>query len=451
MFKKECIFLVLVLFTAQLFAVQDPNLLAWYRFNETSGTTATDYSGNANNGTVGSSSGWNTTGFNGKGCLYFNGTFNVTVPSAVYSNIDQTATVSLWVNSDDPGTYSNALFYGLDINGVRTLGVELPGGEGLHLYYNAGSSGANYDCYPYWQIANEVDFRGNWNHFAFTKDAGSGLMKIYINGSLLGTASGKTMPMNATTSFVIGSTPTNTWQFKGKMADFRIYNRALGSTEIADLADTNLLAWWTFNEGTGSIAYDATINRNDGTKGTANTWITDGLSFSGNSDSGITFANNGLNIVSNLTNQASISYVATWPENAVTHGNFPYDGRDSSDVRLLTAECPTGTNILLRNGGDMMWGWEAFSDEDTRFIYGRVNKTWGDEVRITSTADFSTGVFKLYVDNYLYLTETGKTGSFANLVKFTIGKSNLGDNQMEGSMKDFRIYDKVLSESEIAV
>ncbi|HPS56044.1 MAG TPA: GxGYxYP family putative glycoside hydrolase, partial [Sedimentisphaerales bacterium] len=420
------------------------------RFNETTGTTVIDYSGKGNNARVTNSSSWNTTGFNGKGCLYFNGTFNVRVPATVYSNIDETVTVSLWVNSDDPGTYSNALFYGVDQNNTRVLGVELPGGEGLHLYYNAGSSGTSYDSYPYWQIANVVDYRGNWNHYAFTKDAGSGLMKIYINGSLLGTETNKTMSMDAMSNFVIGSTCDSSWNFKGKMADFRIYNRVLGATEIADLADANLLGWWTFDEAAGTKAYDQTANRNDGTKGTADAWIPGGINFAGSGSSGISFASSGLNIVKDLTTQVTISYLTTWDSSA-THTDYPYDGRDSSNNRLLSAEFPTGTHTLLHNGGSSMWCWEAFNDQDNRFIFGRVNKTWGDYIRITSTADFGTGEFKIYIDDYLYASATGQTGSLANLVKFYIGQTYSGTNEMEGSIKDFRIYNKVLSNSEIAI
>ena len=429
----------------------EPGLLAWYRFNETSGTTVIDYSGKANNARVTNSSSWNATGFNGKGCLYFNGTFNVRVPETVYSNIDKTVTVSLWVNSDNPGTYSNALFYGVDSSNTRVLGVELPGGDNLHLWFNAGSSGTNYDMYPYWNIASAVTYRGNWNHYAFTKDAGTGLMKIYINGSLLGTETNKTMSMDKMTNFVIGSACDNiSWKFQGKMADFRIYNSVLGATEIKDLADANLLGWWTFDEGTGTKAYDQTANRNDGTKGTADSWIEGGIDFYGSGTSGISFASSGLNIVKDLTTQVTISYLTTW-DSFPTHTTYPYDGRDSSNNRLLSAEFPTGTHALIHNGGDSMWCWEAFNDQDNRFIFSRVGKTWGDYIRITSTADFGTGEWKLYIDDYLYISQTGKIGSFANLVKFYIGQTYSGTNEMEGSIKDFRIYSKVLSDSEIAI
>ena len=450
MCKKGCIFLVSILFVAQLFAAQDPNLLAWYRFNETSGTTATDYSGNGNNGTVGSSSGWDTTGFNGKGCLDFNGTFNVDVPSAVYSNIDETVTVSVWVKSDDPGTYSNALFWGVDSGNNRKLGVELPGGYNSHLWFHAGYGSGSWDTYIYYNISNVVTFRGQWNNFTFTKDAAAGQMKIYINGVLIGTETGMTKTMENIVDFKIGTSWDGSWAFQGKMADFRLYNRVLGATEIADLADANLIGWWTFNEGSGSTAYDSTINRNDGALGNADSWITDGIDFAGSGNSGISFASDGLDIVSGLTDKVTISYVATWDSYAA-HANYTYDGRDSSDNRLLSAECPTGNHILIRNGGDIMWWWEAFNEEDARFIFGKVEKTWGDDIRITSTADFNTGEFKLYINEHLYTSETGKTGSFADLVEFTIGQTTSGTSQMEGSMKDFRIYDKVLSESEIEI
>ena len=51
----------------------EPNLVVFYRFDETSGTTANNYSDNGYDGIVGSSSDWDSTGFNDNGCLDFNG------------------------------------------------------------------------------------------------------------------------------------------------------------------------------------------------------------------------------------------------------------------------------------------------------------------------------------------------------------------------------------------
>ena len=50
----------------------DPNLVGWWQFDETSGTTAFDSSGGGFDGTINGSAGWNPSGRIG-GCMSFDG------------------------------------------------------------------------------------------------------------------------------------------------------------------------------------------------------------------------------------------------------------------------------------------------------------------------------------------------------------------------------------------
>ena len=57
----------------------------------------------------------------------------------------------------------------------------------------------------------------------------------------------------------------------GKIADVRIYNRALTEEEIADSmtkpltgSEDGLVGYWPLNEGMGNIAYDRTASKNHG-------------------------------------------------------------------------------------------------------------------------------------------------------------------------------------------
>ena len=224
------------------------------------------------------------------------------------------------------------------------------------------------------------------------------------------------------------------------------------ATVLAD-GQANLIGWWRMDGPVGSnqsLVKDYSGYGHDGTMGSADRWIPGGgLDFDGGSwgASGIVFANNGLDIVAGLTHQVTVSYVATW-DSYIDTVNYPYDGRDACDVRVLSSECPTHNHIRDHKGYKDMWCWEAFNDTNPGFIFGYVGKDWGDYIRITTTVDFITGNYKIYVDDKLYASSTGQFGTFETLVSFTIGRTLWAE--MEGKMKDFRLYDGVLSEREIA-
>ena len=229
------------------------------------------------------------------------------------------------------------------------------------------------------------------------------------------------------------------------------------SVSFAD-TDPNLVGWWKMDGPTEGedirFVKDYSGFGNDGTMGSSDTWIQGGgMDFDGGAwgASGITFANAGADLVADLglTDQVTVSFVATWASGEKTGTNYPYDGRDSNDIRMLSMECTSSNHICNHFGGTNSWAWEAFNDQHVNFIFSKngAGKTWGDMIMITETVDFSTGNYNLYVDGQLYASASGKVGSFADLSTFTIGRTLWAE--MEGKMSDFRIYNRALSMSEI--
>ena len=81
-----------------------PGLVAAYGFNEGTGTTVTDSSGNGNNGTIANAT-WTTAGKYGD-ALVFNGTSAlVTIPDSALLHLTTGMTLEAWV---DPSTVSSA-------------------------------------------------------------------------------------------------------------------------------------------------------------------------------------------------------------------------------------------------------------------------------------------------------------------------------------------------------
>lgn len=222
---------------------------------------------------------------------------------------------------------------------------------------------------------------------------------------------------------------------------------------VADIT-TGLKGWWKLDETSGITAVDSSGYGNDGTIGSSDKWEAGrGLDFDGGSwgASGIVFANNGADLIADmaLSNKVTVSYFGTW-DAYINGANYPFDGRNASNLRKLSAECPTGTHLLNHVGGYGAWAWEAFNEFDGRFIFQKngLGKTWGDMILITMTVDFTTGDYKLYVDGQLYVSEGGISGSFSDLATFTLGRTLWAE--MEGNMKDVRIYDRALSASDVA-
>lgn len=193
-------------------------LQAHYKFNETSGTVARDSSGGDYDATVdpNGAGAWDPAGVDGY-CLAFNGTFGVTVPEEVFGGIDDEITVSVWV------------YVGAEVN---------PNAVG-RADFGAGPVEPNqpWDRVA-WVQERPVEHLGQWNHYAFVKDAGEGMMRIYHNGVLVAQDTDAFLPMDGAAAGPsrIGSRPDGSGNYEGKLDDFRIYDYALSHAEVLYLA-----------------------------------------------------------------------------------------------------------------------------------------------------------------------------------------------------------------------
>jgi len=208
---------------------------------------------------------------------------------------------------------------------------------------------------------------------------------------------------------------------------------------------TGLVGWWKLDETSGNIAADS-AGTNNGTIGSADTWVTGGgLDFDGGSwgASGIVFANNGADLIADmgLTNAVTISFMI----GGHTHGDKGYVF--SSNDHILSAEAPTGdTNHFLTKlggSGGGPWCWEAFNPADSRYIFAE-----SDARRLTITADFATGAIVYYLEGDVWASQAGMSGGFTGLTSFTIGRELWAE--YDGELEDFRIYNRALSANDVA-
>ena len=97
----------------------------------------------------------------------------------------------------------------------------------------------------------------------------------YVNGNLVGNITSD-VNSNSTDFFQIGRFPAGTNYFNGNIDEVRIYNQTLSESEITEIYNSGLVAnsslpsdglvaWYSFNEATGTTAYDKSGNLNHGT------------------------------------------------------------------------------------------------------------------------------------------------------------------------------------------
>ncbi len=197
---------------------------SWH-FDEGSGTTAYDRSGNGNNGTLYNSPAW-VDGKFGK-ALSFDGS-NDYVTTPIISNTLTDFTMEAWVKASSvPSNRRIVMGSGWGYNdwyiGIN-LGSSTDAPARKWLFWVAGNSQIAYLAAPGEIVA------GEWYYLVATYQGTTG--KFYINGDSIGkftfTRGTDTNP------FRIGRSNSGEY-FNGLVDEVRVYNRALTSAEVSDL------------------------------------------------------------------------------------------------------------------------------------------------------------------------------------------------------------------------
>jgi len=219
-------------------------LEVWYKFDEKSGDTAHDSSGNKFDGTLRLSDAnsaveglWEAAGKIG-GCIRFDkilAGYAVDVPQDAFAPVDMQMTISMWVNGEDPAYVTaeyNHLFSvhggpGAEYEGI--IGIETGWVNGVLRFWDSGSEA----FYP----AREQDWANGWSHYAFVKNIDQQYLRIYLNGELVSERA-STAPVASPVDAARIGAATEEWhdEYTGLVDDFRIYSYALSQAEIVSLA-----------------------------------------------------------------------------------------------------------------------------------------------------------------------------------------------------------------------
>jgi len=316
--------------------------------------------------------------------LAFDGTDDVvTIPDAANLNPGtQNWSIEFWFNSADANT----------LNAQHIFNKES--------LYEAKVSGGylTYALMPAWDWRGGTTFAvlpNTWYHCAIVYDHSN--IYLYKNGVLVNTEA-KTGDMGTTIYPLLfayrslGGLPE--YRYNGKIDEFRLWNTARSACEIATNynvgitgTETNLVAYYKFNEASGTTLTDLAGGDNNGTLS----------SFNGTATSGWVVSN------AALTNSNSVAVSTTGSSSvaqttATVSGNVTYGTATESGVAYSTSHCPviSGTKAIQTVGSG------AFSAsltglETSTIYYARAYATnasgtsYGAEVSFTTQAMTAPG------------------------------------------------------------
>jgi hypothetical protein len=199
--------------------------VAAFAFNEGTGATVTDSSGNSNTGSV-SGATWSTQGRNG-GALQFDGVNDrVILNSSASLNPTSAITLEAWVfPTAAQGGWRTIIQHEVDAYFLHASanGALQPAGGGTF----AGSTD--------WTQSPTALAVSTWSHLALTYDGST--LRLYINGTQVKSVARTGAIETNSNPVSIGGNSAYGEYFLGRIDDVRIYNRALTPAELQ--ADMN--------------------------------------------------------------------------------------------------------------------------------------------------------------------------------------------------------------------
>ena len=216
-------------YTANYTMVPNPlpsGLAAGWSFNEASGTSATDLSGNNNTATLVNGVA-RTTGNYGGGLTFDGVNDYLTIPNSPSLNIaGSQLTLSMWIKPQSGG--GDSVVLGKFWNATMTspyyqYGLELSGGTVPTFYI--GTTGG-----PLSASMGSALALDQWSHLAVVFDGSQ--VRYYVNGLLVTTASLPATITARSNPLRIGADNNTQQFFNGSLDEVRIYNRALTVQEV---------------------------------------------------------------------------------------------------------------------------------------------------------------------------------------------------------------------------
>lgn len=180
--------------------------------------------------------------------------------------IDSLITIAFWAYGDATlQPQDGSCFEGVDSSSNRVVNAHVPWSDS-NVYWDCGNDGGSYDRIS--KAATADNIKGRWNHWAFTKNVGTGSMKIYLNGVQWHSGTAKLRSMKEIRKFYIGKGTWNGAQsYEGQLDEFAVFNTELNLAEVQDVMlhgvknssplYNNLVLYYSFDDGSYVSATDS--------------------------------------------------------------------------------------------------------------------------------------------------------------------------------------------------
>lgn len=418
----------------------DANHIMYSRYDEGSGTTATDDSSNANNGTLTGPDLMYELSFGGHGAARFNSpgvtSQNTTeyIDAGIVLQYEYTQPWSCWavVKQENLPLAGSAAIIFTDVGGSPYPGYELwvtPSGVlCVRIIHNITAT--------YIEVVGSTNIVDNGVHVVGASYDGSGLasgVKLYVDGAAETLTTNKdTLAGNTIVSgsnFWVGNQSGFAYSFNGSIGPFKLFNIAQSAAWFAAHAsgatipavDANTVLSYLFDETSGTTVYDGSSNAFNGTVHSAAATVltafkvgTNALYFDGYSGAGgahyVTYPHLA------AYNLGSTFTIFSWAESPVAPANMPL--------------------IDHANPSSPYEGW-VFSDEasDVAFYAGN-GVSWNDSTVAFTTGwhvyalRWNSGTLDFWIDGTKVKTLTGIAAITAFTVALAIGyRSSFGQWQ----------------------
>jgi hypothetical protein len=434
-----------------------------------------DRSGNGNTGSlIGMSTTTSETAGKIGQALYFNGTtgYIASTNNSGFTDPSKPISVSFWLNAPVSGT-------------VLSTAIDVSPFDGIWLVYGPGfGTGTTQSIIFGEEDTSAHSFRAfsplgsvpynKWSHVVVTYD-GSGSengIQIYINGtaaSLTRSSFGTPLGTFTNRTWIMGSEQSLDFFATGSYDDLRIYNRALGPGEIAQLYHTGqanvahsntiisngLVGYWTFDgsktDWRTNTTQDSSGNGNTGTlvaMSTTTSPVPGKIGQALNFDGANTKVNVGTPSSLNLTGAMTISawiYPTGW--GGGSRGRI-FDKNNASNAGYQFTLDNSGTTGGLGFGiNDINSGNSTFADDsDTSIVslnkWQHVVAAWDGVSKVT-----------FYVNGVAHGAQNAVNGPAGNSssVSGLIGARALDSTRnFAGKIDDVRVYNRALGPTEIS-
>lgn len=430
---------------------QSPSPVGEWKFDEGTGATTQDSSGNNNIGTFTSGPTWASRGKYGSGINFTGNQYIRIEDNSALDFGTGDYTLSVWVKPS-----SMAAMTGYE-RIIRKKSTSSSTGYYIGLDNNSGANtiqcGINDGTWKTAAFGSALS-DNTWAHLTCVYSASGSFIKGYLNGTLRGTYSTAIGDVSNDGHLQIAGTADGTDQWEGIIDQVQLYNYAKTQSQVSyDFNRGKPIGWWKFDEGEGNTAYDSSGNSYSAT-------LTDGASYINPAKINTGMDLDGLNDRIQTSTSDPFEYrggdltLSTWINQDTTETGAgyiiskPWSGGGQYNYRIyINANDSISLSLL---------GASAWSTTTTATI---PNTTW---THVLVTIEGSSGAVKIYFNGQLVKSDTHNISSWTpsggdantslcigSLFPYGSGWAGNVEFSFDGKIDDVRFYNYALSAEQV--